>query len=188
MVKRSAQNGAALAGGPSISSLLGPAPVLPGESAKLYRSGVLAAVQELGARTPLQVYLAEKIFECLWWMRRYEHQKHASVASEMAELLEPGDGPAVKEMRAMAMELIMANEGEDGLLAAMVRRNLSPDSLRQRALYNLRWRLQELDEQLALKANPGRPAGLLRGAGQPPHERRAPAAAERAAAQGPWGA
>jgi len=70
----------------------------------------------------------------------------------MAGLLAPGDGPAVEEMRAMAMELIMANEGEDGLVAAMVGRNLSPDSLRQRALYNLRWRLQELDAQLALKA------------------------------------
>lgn len=131
---------------------MGASPVLPGESAELYRRGVIATVQELGAQTPLQVYLAEKIFECLWWMRRYEHQKHASVASEMAGLLEPGDGPVVEEMRAMAMELIMANEGEDGLLAAMVRRNLSPESLRQRALYNLRWRLQELDEQLALKA------------------------------------
>ena len=52
----------------------------------------------------------------------------------------------------MAMELIMANEGEDGLLAAMVQRNLSPESLGQRALYNLRWQLQALDEQLALKA------------------------------------
>jgi len=126
--------------------------VLPGESAKLYRSGVLAAVQELGAQTPLQVYLAEKIFECLWWMRRYEHQKHASVAAEMAALLEPGEGPAVQEMRAMAMELIMAGEGGDALLAAMDRHNLSPESLRQRALYNLRWLLQALDEQLALKA------------------------------------
>lgn len=136
----------------SISELLGASPVLPGESAELYRRGVIATVQELGAQTPLQVYLAEKIFECLWWMRRYEHQKHVSLASEMATLLEPGDGPAVKEMRAMAMELIMANEGEDGLLAAMARHNLSPDSLRQRALYNLRKQLQALDEQLALKA------------------------------------
>ena len=152
MAKKSVQNSAVLASGTSISSLLGPAPVLPGESTKLYHGGVVAAVHELGAQTPLQVYLAEKIFECLWWMRRYEHQKHASVAAEMAALLEPGEGPAVQEMRAMAMELIMSDEGGDALLAAMDRHNLSPESLRQRALYNRRGQLHALDDQLALKA------------------------------------
>jgi len=54
----------------SISSLLGVAQVMPGESVEAYQSGLLATVEELGADTPLQVYLAEKIFQCLWWMRR----------------------------------------------------------------------------------------------------------------------
>jgi len=150
--KRTPPAATAPAPAPGISELIGASPVLPGESAALYRSGVLATVQELGAQTPLQVYLAEKIFECLWWMRRYERQKHASVASEMAELLEPGDGRTALEMRAMALELIMADECADGLLAAMVRRNLTPESLRQQALHNLRWELQALDERLALTA------------------------------------
>ena len=35
----------------------------------------------------MQVYLAEKILECLWWMRRYEQQKRATLAREMAKIL-----------------------------------------------------------------------------------------------------
>ena len=138
--------------GPGISSLLGTAPVLPGESARLYRSGVLAAVQELGAQTPLQVYLAEKIFECLWWMRRYERQKHATVATEMASLIEPGERPLDLEKRSTVMDMIMADDINHALIAAMEGRNLSLDSLRQRALFACRGRLLALDEQIALKA------------------------------------
>ena len=63
----------------SISALLGVMQVLPGESEEVYRRGLLAAIAELGAKTLLQVYLAEKMFECLWWMRRYEEQKRAAL-------------------------------------------------------------------------------------------------------------
>jgi len=69
--KKTAPSRPNLAHPPSISALLGASPVLPGETTELYRRGVIATVQELGAQTPLQIYLAEKIFECLWWMRRY---------------------------------------------------------------------------------------------------------------------
>ncbi|MFC1831753.1 hypothetical protein ACFL0S_07000, partial [Thermodesulfobacteriota bacterium] len=37
-----------------------------------------------------QVYLAEKIFECLWWIRRYEQQQRATIARKMVELLKDG--------------------------------------------------------------------------------------------------
>ena len=50
----------------SIAQLVGVSPVLPGESAELYQYGLASTVKELGAETPLQIYLAEKIFECLW--------------------------------------------------------------------------------------------------------------------------
>jgi len=152
MAKKSANKSSAPSvSGPAISSLLGTAPVLPGESARLYRSGVLAAVQELGAQTPLQVYLAEKIYECLWWMRRYERQKHATVASEMAALIEPGERPLDLEKRAIVMEMIMADDINHALIAAMEGRNLSLDSLRQRALYKCSGRLFAMEEQIALK-------------------------------------
>ena len=72
----------------AISQFLRSSPVLPGELEELYQSGLLPTVQELGATTPLQIYLAEKIYECLWWMRRYENQKRATLIQSMARLLD----------------------------------------------------------------------------------------------------
>lgn len=47
-----------------ISLLVGAsAPVLPGESEIIYKNGLHATITELGAVTPLQIYLAEKIFD-----------------------------------------------------------------------------------------------------------------------------
>ncbi|UOD51434.1 hypothetical protein [Orrella daihaiensis] len=50
-------------------------PLLPGESADEYRDGLQATITELEAKTPMQIYLAEKIFDCMWWIRRLEAQK-----------------------------------------------------------------------------------------------------------------
>ncbi len=50
-------------------------PILPGESNAVYKKGLEATVQELSAKTELQIFIAEKIFQCIWWMRRYETQK-----------------------------------------------------------------------------------------------------------------
>jgi hypothetical protein len=73
-----------------ISSVLGSTPTLPGESAEEYQQGLQSVIEELEAKTVMQVYLAEKIFECLWWIRRYEQQKRATIAREMTELLTDG--------------------------------------------------------------------------------------------------
>jgi len=72
-----------------ISQLIGVSQVLPGESESMYQQGLVATVKELGAETPLQIYLAEKIYECLWWMRRYENQKRATIIRNMASALDP---------------------------------------------------------------------------------------------------
>lgn len=50
---------------PGIMQILGSMPVLPGESQEVYQLGLVSTIQELGATTPLQIYLAEKIYECL---------------------------------------------------------------------------------------------------------------------------
>jgi hypothetical protein len=82
-----------------ISKILGSSPVLPGESEAVYKQGLIAKVQELGATTSLQIYLAEKIYECLWWMRRYENQKCATLIRKMAQFLAPsGTGSEVTEL------------------------------------------------------------------------------------------
>jgi hypothetical protein len=72
----------------SISSVLGSPPTLPGESAEEYQLGLQAVIEELEAKTVMQVYLAEKIFECLWWMSRYEQQKRAILARIIGKILD----------------------------------------------------------------------------------------------------
>ena len=58
-------NSIAFAAAPSISKLLGVPTILPGESADLYQASLDTLIEELGARSVLQGYLAEKIHECL---------------------------------------------------------------------------------------------------------------------------
>lgn len=61
----------------------GHVPLLPGESADEYRQGLEATIAELEATTPLQIYLAEKIFDCIWWIRRLETQKTEAILNKM---------------------------------------------------------------------------------------------------------
>jgi hypothetical protein len=71
-----------------ISQLVGASsPLIPGESKSLYQNGLQATITELGAVTPLQIYLAEIFFYCLWWIRRYESFKRASVVRAMGDML-----------------------------------------------------------------------------------------------------
>ena len=63
----------------------GHVPLLPGESADEYRQGLEATIAELEATTPLQIYLAEKIFDCMWWIRRLEAQKTEAILNRMWE-------------------------------------------------------------------------------------------------------
>lgn len=65
----------------------GKVPLLPGEFEEEYREGLKATIIELAAQTPLQMYLAEKIFDCMWWIRRLEAQKTEAILSKMWELI-----------------------------------------------------------------------------------------------------
>lgn len=71
----------------SISSVVGSPPILPGESVEEYQKGLQSVIEELEAETVMQVYLAEKIFDCLWWMRRYEQIKRTTMARSMTQFL-----------------------------------------------------------------------------------------------------
>ena len=62
--------------------------LLPGESRGEYRAGLQQAISELGASTHLQVYLVEKIFDCLWWIRRLESQKSGILLNRMLAILD----------------------------------------------------------------------------------------------------
>ena len=136
-----------------ITQVLGSSPVLPGESEAVYQQGLIATVQELGATTPLQIYLAEKIYECLWWMRRYENQKRATLIRKMAQILAPsGEGSEVTELEAAVTEQLHNNHIDDALKTLFFRCKLDMASLTQKAMAYSRAEHVSLDEMIAVKA------------------------------------
>jgi hypothetical protein len=141
----------AVAAAPSISRLLGVVPILPGESADLYQSSLDTLIEELGARSVLQVYLAEKIHECLWWMRRYEVQKRATVSAEMASELNSAFPPNSLAGEAQIRNSLLDNKVDAGIEDALINRGHTIESLRQEAMTAKRMRLVELDQQIALQ-------------------------------------
>ena len=136
----------------TISQLIGVSPVLPGESESMYQQGLVATVKELGAQTPLQIYLAEKIYECLWWMRRYENQKRATIIRNMASALDPDNLQlAISEIEAWVMEVLFTNGVDDEFHDLLKEHNLTLDSLSQKAFAESRPALENLDQMIALK-------------------------------------
>jgi hypothetical protein len=136
-----------------ITQVLGSWPVLPGESEAVYQQGLIATVQELGATTPLQIYLAEKIYECLWWMRRYENQKRATLIRKMAQILAPsGAGSEVTELEAAVTQQLHNNHIDDALKTLFLRYKLDIASLTQKAMAYSRAEHVSLDEMIAVKA------------------------------------
>lgn len=137
-----------------ISQVLGAVAVLPGESEDIYQDGLAATVKELGAETPLQIYLAEKIYECIWWMRRYENQKRATLIQEMAKTIVPASNHVnATELHALAVQVleenVLTNETFNKLMGAQ---DLTLNSLKQQALSNKRLEFISLDNMIALKA------------------------------------
>jgi hypothetical protein len=71
---------------PQISQIFGLIKLLSGESEAAYRAGLAGTINELSAYAHLQIHLAEKTFQSLWWMCRYEVQKQATIVNSMVKL------------------------------------------------------------------------------------------------------
>ena len=137
----------------AISQLVGASPVLPGEPEDVYQQGLVATVQELGATTPLQVYLAEKIFECMWWMRRYEIQKRATVIHSMAEALaRVGKFDTDEKLLAWAEAALYANRLDDEFSQLLDKKKFSMESLTQQGISRCQGKLLNLEDLIANKA------------------------------------
>jgi len=134
--------------------VLGTVSVLPGESEDIYNEGLVATVQELGATTPLQIYLAEKIYECLWWMRRYENQKRAALIYEMARIIAPKHKfTNAAELQALAIQVLEENALTNITFNEILgQQDLTLESLKQQAVSNKRPELIGFDGMIALKA------------------------------------
>lgn len=136
-----------------ITQILGSTPALPGESQEVYQKGLVATIQELSATTPLQIYLAEKIYECLWWIRRYENQKRATLIQSMATVLETDKyAKGVSELQAWVMEALYTNRLDDEFTGLLDEHNLTIETLTQKAMANSRSVIENLDQMIALNA------------------------------------
>lgn len=137
----------------SIAQILGSTPVLPGESEEVNQLGLMSTIQELGATTPLQIYLAEKIYECLWWMRRYENQKRATLIHSMAVILETDKyARGLSDLQASVMDALYANRIDDELNELLGEHNLTMETLTQKAMASCRSVFENLDQMIALNA------------------------------------
>jgi hypothetical protein len=136
-----------------ITQILGSTPALPGESQEVYQQGLLATIKELGASTPLQIYLSEKIYECLWWMRRYENQKRATLIHSIAVILETDKyARGVSDLQAWVMDALYANRIGDEFNELLGEHNLTIETLTQKAMANSRSIFENLDQMIALNA------------------------------------
>lgn len=125
-------------------------PILPGESAEAYEKGLTSTIEELGAKTQLQVYLAEKIFQCIWWLRRYETQKRSTIVAGMADALTHYSSSL--DLKLSIQLLINAGNWNDpALRKAVDSKGYAPASLMQKAMEDKFQELNRLDQQIALR-------------------------------------
>ena len=138
--------------GSKISQIVGGNFILPGESAQQFHKAYAEALVELGAQTQLQIYLVEQIFHSMWWIRRYELQKRASLISEMVKILR---SPGLVELPGLDLtELLEAGKWDDpAVLKELKIKGFTAQSLLQRAGELQQEELMRLDQSIALKAH-----------------------------------
>ena len=151
--KKDASNRAATRQAASkISQIVGGNFILPGENAQQFHQAYAQALVELGAQTQLQIYLAEQIFHSMWWIRRYELQKRASLISEMVKILR---NPGLAELPGLDLtELLEAGRwDEPAVLNEIKSKGFTAQSLLQRAGVRQQEELMRIDQSIALKAH-----------------------------------
>jgi hypothetical protein len=136
----------------SISKAIGSSPLLPGESKADYEQGLSSVIEELGAKTATQIYLAEKIFECLWWIRRYENQKRMTVVSDMVYLLKPSYGIDDWKDEAIVSLALTQNRSVPELELALRRKGWTLELLTQKAMHRAVKTIGDMDRQIELYA------------------------------------
>jgi dephospho-CoA kinase len=100
----------------------------------------------------LQIYLAEKIYDCLWWIKRYEAQKLMVMIAVMIEMVQdhyPAKGTidTVELRDALFSEAVTAE-----MFEALQGMGCTIESLKQQAMTRKSREIRALDEQIALQA------------------------------------
>ena len=127
-----------------------PPALLPGESEEAYNAGLQSTIDELQAKTHLQVYLAEKIFQCLWWIRRYEKQKQSvileGIVGEMTNY-------ATTETKRLSLRQLVFSENwnSSSLQAELTKSGHTQSSVVATAMSERRQQIMTLDQQIAIR-------------------------------------
>ena len=133
-----------------ISQIFGPIKLLPGEYEAVYRAGLAGTINELGASTHLQIYLAEKIFQCLWWMRRYEVQKQSSIVNAMVRLSSQyNTNETTKHNLTVKLQAHMWDA--QYVITFIKQKGFTPESLTAKAMSEVREEIQKIDTLIALR-------------------------------------
>ena len=136
-----------------ISNAVGASQILPGESAEKYYHGLASTIEELGAKSMMQIYAAEKMFQCLWWMRRYETQKRSTIIKVMAKELTESPYFPNKDQRMGVTMLLEAGLWSDGAIQKLMKdKGHTAGSLLEHAMDRQKEELIELDQSIAQKA------------------------------------
>jgi len=127
------QNGQSTISMAANNNRIGSLAVLPGESGEKYLEGFTSTIQELGAKTKLQVYFAEKIFQCFWSMKRYEVQKRACLIAEMVKALGGSFAESADERLALTKNLEAGVWDTPGMDKRLKSKGFTTQSLTQKA-------------------------------------------------------
>jgi hypothetical protein len=138
---------------PTIGELLATTSVLPVEQEDVYKAGLALMVNEFGAKTTLQVYLVEKIYDCLWWIRRYEDQKRVTIVVEMARQTKARYQTDKTQEEVDIREAFMSNDLNAKVMKTLGALGHTPESLKESAYSKKREEIMQLDQQIALQAN-----------------------------------
>ena len=120
---------------PSITEILGSKAVLPGESIDEYRKARRLIIKELVAKSPIQLYLAEKMLDGLWWMRRYEDQKLFVIADAMVDFIVGRlSGKVTDEKRPEFLHTVLSDASSPWLAEILNKKDLTIEFVRDRAI------------------------------------------------------
>ena len=127
------QNGQSTVSMSAKGKRIGSIAVLPGESAENYYQGLVSTIEELGAKTLMQTFLAEKILMCQWSIKRYEVQKRACLIAEMVKALEDDYLKTKDDRRAFTTHLEAGVWDTPAMEQRLKSKGFTPQSLTQRA-------------------------------------------------------
>jgi hypothetical protein len=136
-----------------ISNAVGASQLLPDEAAEKYYHGLASTIEELGAKSVIQTYAAEKNFQCLWWIRRYETQKRATIIKVMAKELSESPYFSNKDQRMGITMLLEAGLWSDSTIQKLMNdKGRTAGSLLEYTMDLQKEELIELEQSIAQKA------------------------------------